>query len=294
VLRDGRDGRGTPSTARALPHPVTTVWRVSRPTGRTAAPSTHTSLRGRGATMPGIAGPSWRRQVRRRAQARPARPRPPRRPPAGPRSPGPARTATAPMFHRCRPDDTHGPPVLPRPHGPAARRRSAHTSTAASITSRWTTGRIVAELAGAPSTGARVSQAPDDRAAGARAAATCHTVNVTSITKRRARRAGRLRHLSAIALQGSLPFSCRIAGLAWGAGATTPAYQGTCATSPRRPRPTRGACVPQPPVYRGTCATTPQRAHASRRVLAATCHTVNVALVLDRCSPRPDGLAWRT
>jgi hypothetical protein len=81
VLRDGRDGRGTPSTARALPHPVTTVWRVSRPTGRTAAPSTHTSLRGRGATMPGIAGPSWRRQVRRRAQARPARPRPPRRPP---------------------------------------------------------------------------------------------------------------------------------------------------------------------------------------------------------------------
>ena len=58
------------------------------------------------------------------------------------------------MFHRCCPDDTNVPSVLPQPHGPAARRRSAHTPTAASMTSRRT-GRIVAELAGFPLLGVR-------------------------------------------------------------------------------------------------------------------------------------------
>jgi hypothetical protein len=67
-------------------------------------------------------------------------------PPRRPQQPHPARTAAAPMFHRCRPDGTDVPSVPPRPHGPAARRRSAHTPTAASMTSRWT-GRMLAELA---------------------------------------------------------------------------------------------------------------------------------------------------
>jgi hypothetical protein len=33
------------------------------------------------------------------------------------------------------------------------------------------------------------------------------------------------------------------------------------------------------PVYRGMCATTPEQGHASRRVLAATHHTVNMASI---------------
>jgi len=89
----------------------------------------------RGRIMARIAGASWRRHFRLRARL--VRPAGPSRP-ADLRSPTPARTAAAPMFHRCRPDDTDVPSVLPQPHGPAARRRSAHTPTAASMTSRRT------------------------------------------------------------------------------------------------------------------------------------------------------------
>src|SRR5271154_3955517 len=89
--------------------------------------------------MPGIAGASWRRQVRLRALGDPADPSRP----ADLCSPTPAGTAAAPMFHRCRLDDTDVPSVLLRPHGPTARRRSAHTPTAASMTSRRT-GPVVA------------------------------------------------------------------------------------------------------------------------------------------------------
>jgi len=39
---------------------------------------------------------------------------------------------------------------------------------------------------------------------------------------------------------------------------------------------------PTTPVERGTWATTPTRGHASRRVLAATCHTVNMAWITRR------------
>jgi hypothetical protein len=48
-----------------------------------------------------------------RAPGTPRSPQPPRSPPR-------ARTPAAPMFHRCRPDDTDVPSVLPRPHAPAA------------------------------------------------------------------------------------------------------------------------------------------------------------------------------
>ena len=90
-----------------------------------------------------------------------------------------------------------------------------------------------------------------------------HSVNVASITSRRAGLAGRLGD-SYQALPGRLPFSWPGSG-AW-----------------RRVR------VPQPPytgaVYRGMCATSPNTTAppASRRVLAATRQTVNVASIARR------------
>jgi hypothetical protein len=41
------------------------------------------------------------------------------------------------------------------------------------------------------------------------------------------------------------------------------------------------------PVYRGMGATTPKQGHASRRVLAATRHTVNVASITRRRAEQP-------
>ena len=94
---------------------------------------------GWGATCPGS---RVHHGAARFASARLARPADPSRP-ADLCSPTPAGTAAAPMFHRCRLDDTDVPSVLLRPHGPTARRRSAHTPTAASMTSRRT-GPVVA------------------------------------------------------------------------------------------------------------------------------------------------------
>ena len=42
-------------------------------------------------------------------------------------------------------------------------------------------------------------------------------------------------------------FLAWIAGLAWGAWATTPVFRGLWATTPERPGPARGACGPQAP-----------------------------------------------
>src|ERR1700733_9751771 len=54
-------------------------------------------------------------------------------------------------------------------------------------------------------------------------------------------------------------------GLAWGACATTPAYRGLCAPSPKRPRPVRGAWVPRPPPI-GVCV--PQAPDGRTRMAA--------------------------
>src|SRR5277367_4141599 len=59
-------------------------------------------------------------------------------------------------------------------------------------------------------------------------------------------------------LPGRPPFSARIAGLSWGACATTPVYRGMCATTPERPRSARGAWVPRPPST-GACVPQPPK-----------------------------------
>jgi pimeloyl-ACP methyl ester carboxylesterase len=53
---------------------------------------------------------------------------------------------------------------------------------------------------------------------------------------------------------------------AWGPCATAPVYRGLCATTPKRPRPARGARVPQPPSI-GACAPQPpdRRRQTSQR-----------------------------
>ena len=85
---------------------------VSTRAGRALKELAWFPLRGRGPTIPGIAGPSWRRQVRVRVpgpgQASPADPSAPMAPQPRPDP------AMAPMFHRCRPDDINVPSVLPR------------------------------------------------------------------------------------------------------------------------------------------------------------------------------------
>ena len=46
---------------------------------------------------------------------------------------------------------------------------------------------------------------------------------------------------------------------------------------------------PTTPVERGMWTTTPKKGHASRRVLAATGHTLSVTLIARRALSRPDG-----
>jgi hypothetical protein len=91
------------------------------------------------------------------------------------------------MFHRCCPDDTDVPSVLPGAAwtGCPAPLRS-HTSTAASMTSRRT-GRIVAELAGFPLPGGCVPQTPNGRAAAGRPAREADRTRMRSRTMARIR-----------------------------------------------------------------------------------------------------------
>ena len=78
-------------------------------------------------------------------------------------------------------------------------------------------------------------------------------------------------------------FLARIAGLAWGAWPTTPAYRGMWTTTPKRPRPARGACGPRPPRI-GACGPQPPKEGPPppRCVPAATGHTANVASITRR------------
>src|SRR5580693_3678559 len=81
-------------------------------------------------------------------------------------------------------------------------------------------------------------------------------------------------------LPGEVPFPCLDRGSHLGCVCHDPRVSGhvrhdpqTAAAGPRG----MGATTP---VLRGMCATTPTRGHASRRVLPATCHTVNVASII--------------
>jgi hypothetical protein len=84
-----------------------------------------------------------------------------------------------------------------------------------------------------------------------------HTVNVASITRRRAQMTGPLGNLANMALPGRLPFSGPDRG-------------------------SRMGHVCHDPPLSGHVCHNPQRSHASRRVTAATGHTENAASITRR------------
>jgi len=116
------------------------------------------SLGGQAATCPGdpghITAPQGSLPAPRPGEAHPRRPHPARRPPQ-PRPGRPqAPTATTPMFHRCRPDDTDVPSMLLRPHRwsarPAPLRSQAHHRLDGQPAGRLGVGTVGVRPSGGP------------------------------------------------------------------------------------------------------------------------------------------------
>src|ERR1700733_13516161 len=74
--------------------------------------------------------------------------------------------------------------------------------------------------------------------------------------------------------------------------APTPPYRGPCATTPKRPRPALGACVPRPPRI-GACVPQPPKMATPPGACAHQAGRAERTTVRSRTTPRTGTTMWR-